>query len=122
MPRRACYIKSRSPPGETQPVHAWRSASVSPSCGRSLSSEQEQTMRKLMVGIAGVMFTLSPISAQEPTCRSRTGPDIPNTEVQPYPQRAIEYGLVDQQIRAVDIGKTNLDVGVVYRGKLAKPA
>lgn len=79
-------------------------------------------MRKLMVGVAGVVFALSAISAQEPTCRSCPGTYIPNTEVQAYAQRAIQYGLVDQQMRAVDIGKSNLDVGVVYRGKLAKPA
>jgi mannose-6-phosphate isomerase-like protein (cupin superfamily) len=34
----------------------------------------------------------------------------------------MDNNLVDQQIRAVDIGKINLDVGVVYRSKLAKPA
>jgi mannose-6-phosphate isomerase-like protein (cupin superfamily) len=75
-----------------------------------------------MMGFAGVMFALSAISAQEPTCRSCPGAYIPNAEVQAYAKRAIQYRLVDQQIRAVDIGKTNLDVGVVYRGKLAKPA
>jgi mannose-6-phosphate isomerase-like protein (cupin superfamily) len=69
-----------------------------------------------------MMFALSAISAQEPTCRSCPGTYIPNTEVQAYAKRAIQYKLVDQQIRAVDIGKSNLDVGVVYRGKLAKPA
>jgi mannose-6-phosphate isomerase-like protein (cupin superfamily) len=79
-------------------------------------------MRKLLVGVAVMMFTLSAISAQEPTCRSCPGTYIPNTEVQAYAKRAIQYRLVDQQIRAVDIGKTNLDVGVVYRGKLVKPA
>jgi len=34
--------------------------------------------------------------------------------------RAIENNLVDQQMRAVDIGRSNLDVGVVHRGKLEK--
>jgi mannose-6-phosphate isomerase-like protein (cupin superfamily) len=79
-------------------------------------------MRKLMVGVIGVMLALSAIFAQEPTCRNCPGTYIPNTEVQAYVKRAMQNGLVDQQIRAVDIGKINLDVGVVYRGKLAKPA
>ena len=79
-------------------------------------------MRKLMVGIAGVVVALSAIAAQEPTCKNCPGTYIPNSEVQAYAKRAIQYGLVDQQVRAVDIGKTNLDVGVVYRGRLAKPA
>ncbi len=28
----------------------------------------------------------------------------------------------DQQVRALDVGKTNVDIAVVYRGKLAAPA
>jgi len=75
-----------------------------------------------MVGIVGVVMALAAIAAQEPTCKNCPGTYIPNSEVQAYAKRAIQYGLVDQQIRAVDIGKINLDVGVVYRGRLAKPA
>lgn len=79
-------------------------------------------MRQLLAGIIGVMVTLAPLSAQQPTCKMCPGTYIPNGEVQAYVKRAMQYGLVDQQIRAVDIGKINLDVGVVYRGKLDKPA
>lgn len=84
-------------------------------------------MRKLMAGIIGFMFVIAfmfmiaPVSAQEPTCKMCPGTYIPNGELQAYVKRAMEFGLVDQQIRAVNIGKTNLDVGVVYRGKLDKP-
>jgi mannose-6-phosphate isomerase-like protein (cupin superfamily) len=78
-------------------------------------------MRKLMAGVLGVMFTLSMLSAQEPTCKNCPGTYISVNEVQAYVKRAMDNNLVDQQIRAVDIGKINLDVGVVYRGKLAKP-
>ena len=79
-------------------------------------------MRQLVAGIIGVMVTLAPLSAQQPTCKMCPGTFIPNSEIQAYVKRAMQYGLVDQQIRAVDIGKINLDVGVVYRGKLDKPA
>ena len=79
-------------------------------------------MRQLIAGIIGVMVTLAPLSAQQPTCKMCPGTYIPNSEVMAYVKRAMQYGLVDQQIRAVDIGKINLDVGVVYRGKLDKPA
>jgi mannose-6-phosphate isomerase-like protein (cupin superfamily) len=79
-------------------------------------------MRQLVAGIIGVIVTLAPLSAQQPTCKMCPGTYIPNSEVQAYVKRAMQYGLVDQQIRAVDIGKINLDVGVVYRGKLDKPA
>jgi mannose-6-phosphate isomerase-like protein (cupin superfamily) len=79
-------------------------------------------MRQLIAGLIGVMVTLAPLSAQQPTCKMCPGTYIPNSEIQAYVKRAMQYGLVDQQIRAVDIGKINLDVGVVYRGKLDKPA
>src|SRR5712692_10933839 len=78
-------------------------------------------MRKVMVGVASALMGISVLSAQEPTCKSCPGTYIPNSEIQAYVKRAIANNLVDQQVRAVDIGKTNLDVGVVYRGKLAKP-
>ena len=79
-------------------------------------------MRKVMAGIVGSMLMMAPVSAQEPTCKMCPGTYIPNGELQAYVKRAMEFGLGDQQIRAVDIGKINLDVGVVYRGKLDKPA
>jgi mannose-6-phosphate isomerase-like protein (cupin superfamily) len=80
-------------------------------------------MKRLMMLAAVVVFcAVSPASAQQPTCKGCPGTYIPNEEVQAYVKRAMENRLTDQQIRAVDIGKTNLDVGVVYRGKLDKPA
>jgi len=79
-------------------------------------------MRTLIAGMIGVMVTLSPLSAQQPTCKMCPGTYIPNGELQAYIKRAMQYGLVDQQVRQVDAGKTNLAVGVVYRGKLDKPA
>ena len=69
-----------------------------------------------------VLLSLAVLSAQEPTCKNCPGTYIGNEEVQAYIKRAIENKLTDQQIRAVDIGKINLDVGVVYRGRLDKPA
>ena len=79
-------------------------------------------MRQPIAGMIGIMVALAPLSAQQPTCKMCPGTYIPNSEVMAYVKRAMQYGLVDQQIRAVDIGKINLDVGVVYRGKLDKPA
>jgi mannose-6-phosphate isomerase-like protein (cupin superfamily) len=79
-------------------------------------------MRKAMIGVAAVLLAVPILSAQEPTCKNCPGYYIPNDEVQAYVKRAIANKLVDQQVRAVDIGKSNLDVGVVYRGKLEKAA
>ncbi len=50
------------------------------------------------------------------------GTYIPNEEVQAYIDRAKQFNIIDQQVRAVDVGKSNLAVGLVYRGKLDKPA
>ncbi|HWW83870.1 MAG TPA: hypothetical protein VNZ26_09735, partial [Vicinamibacterales bacterium] len=59
--------------------------------------------------------------AQEPTCVRCPGTYVPVSEIQAYVDRAVTYNLVDQQIRQVDAGKTNLAVGVVRRGKLERP-
>jgi len=59
-------------------------------------------MRKLMAGVLGLMFTLSMLSAQEPTCKNCPGTYISVNEVQAYVKRAMDNNLVDQQIRAVE--------------------
>ena len=56
-----------------------------------------------------------------PTCNMCPGTYIPNTEIQAYVKRAIANQLTDQQIRQVDIGKANVGVAVVYRGKINNP-
>lgn len=68
-----------------------------------------------------VLFLISTVSAQDiqPTCKNCPATYIPNSELQVYVKRAIAKHLTDQQIRAVDAGRTNIDVGVVYRSKLA---
>lgn len=69
------------------------------------------------------LFTLSAVSAQEyqPTCKMCPGTYIPKSEIDAYVKRAIDHNLTDQQIRQVDIGKSHLGVGVVYRGRLTNP-
>jgi mannose-6-phosphate isomerase-like protein (cupin superfamily) len=65
------------------------------------------------------------LSAQEqeydPTCDSCPATYIPSEEVQAYVTRAIANQFTDQQIRQVDAGKTNLGIGVVYRGQRDDP-
>ncbi len=55
--------------------------------------------------------------APNPTCRGCSATYIANEEIQQYFARATA-AVADQQVRAVDAGKTNIDVGVVYRGKI----
>ena len=79
-------------------------------------------MRRVLSGLtAGLLALPVFVAAQEPTCRMCPGTYVPVSEIQAYVDRAVAYNLVDQQIRQVDIGKTNLAVGVVHRGKLERP-
>ena len=83
-------------------------------------------MRTIVVaGLAGVMCSLGALMAQvdlQPTCANCPATYIANAEVQAYAQKAIAERLTDQQMRDVNIGKSHVGVGVVYRGKLSAPA
>jgi len=76
-------------------------------------------IRRTLLGAAIALFALS---AQQPTCNKCSASYIGNDEIQAYLKRAQDNGLTDQQTRAVSIGKANIGIGVVYRGKLAAPA
>jgi mannose-6-phosphate isomerase-like protein (cupin superfamily) len=80
----------------------------------------------LKATLAALMLLLasSVLTAQDarPTCNKCSATYIPNQEIQAYQKRAIAEKLIDQQIRAVDVGKSNVDIGLVYRGKLTSPA
>ena len=79
----------------------------------------------LSVAGLGILVTVVVLSAQEreytPTCKMCPGTYIPNAEIQAYVKRAIANQLTDQQIRQVDIGKANVGVAVVYRGRINNP-
>jgi len=80
-------------------------------------------MVKVVLGVVAAMFVLPALSAQEtqPTCKMCPATYVSNEELQQYVKRAMATGAVDQQVRAIDIGKSNVDVAVVHRGKLDKP-
>jgi mannose-6-phosphate isomerase-like protein (cupin superfamily) len=81
-------------------------------------------MSKAMLAALMLLLASSVLSAQDvqPTCKNCPGTYIPSEEIQAYVKRAVASGVIDQQVRAVDIGKSNVDIGLVYRGKLAAPA
>ena len=81
-----------------------------------------QIVSTFSLAVLGPTFLTISIAAQEPTCKMCPGTYIPNEEVQAYIDRAKQFNIIDQQVRAVDVGKSNLAVGLVYRGKLDKPA
>jgi mannose-6-phosphate isomerase-like protein (cupin superfamily) len=53
--------------------------------------------------------------APKPTCNKCAATYITSDEIQQYFKR-VTTAVADQQVRAVDVGKSNVDIGVVYRG------
>jgi mannose-6-phosphate isomerase-like protein (cupin superfamily) len=58
----------------------------------------------------------------QPTCHMCPGTYIPLSELDAYTKKAIAEKLIDQQVRDINIGKANIGIGMVYRGKLEKPS
>ena len=87
-------------------------------------------MKKLLIGLAAALVTAVVLLAQvkinptdpQPTCNMCPGTYIPLSELDAYTKKAIAENLVDQQVRDINIGKANVGIGMVYRGKLAAPA
>ena len=74
-------------------------------------------MLHTMMGIAALIL---PLLGQEtkPSCTRCSASYIGREELQAYLERApsrVVNSVSDQQVRAVDVGKSHADVGVVYR-------
>ena len=70
--------------------------------------------------ITGAVATVV-LCAQQPTCHNCPATYIDRGELETYAKRAIDNGLTDQQVRSVDLGKSQLGLGIVYRGRLDQP-
>ncbi|HLH00680.1 MAG TPA: hypothetical protein VKX49_30520 [Bryobacteraceae bacterium] len=70
---------------------------------------------------AGLGLTLA-AQNPKPTCNECPATYIDNSELQAYAKRAMENHLTDQQVRSVNVGKSQVGIGIVYRGKLDQPA
>lgn len=82
-------------------------------------------MRNGLITLAAVAAAAGALLAQGeigPTCRNCPGTYISNDEVQRYVKRALANNTTDQQVRAVDVGKSNVGIGVVHRKRLTGPA
>jgi mannose-6-phosphate isomerase-like protein (cupin superfamily) len=81
--------------------------------------KQRISLKILMLSAVIAAF---PVLAQQvephPTCNRCSATYIPKSELDAYNQRAIEHKLVDQQVRSIDVGKVQLGIGSIYRGKL----
>ena len=78
-------------------------------------------MRKALLGLLIAAFALAAQDTR-PTCNHCSATYVATDELQAYLKRAIANGLIDQQVRSVDIGKSQVGIGMVYRGKLLEPA
>ena len=82
-------------------------------------------MRTAPVGMVAIVLAVVAGLAQEkdyaPTCRMCPGTYVAKSEIDAYVKRAIANQLVDQQVRQVDIGKANVAIAVVHRGKISNP-
>lgn len=58
----------------------------------------------------------------QPTCAMCPGTYIAAAELEAYTKKAVAEKLTDQQVRDVELGKAHVGIGMVYRGKLDKPA
>jgi mannose-6-phosphate isomerase-like protein (cupin superfamily) len=78
----------------------------------------------LKVVVLSAAIAVFPLLAQEvepkPTCNHCSAVYVPKSELDAYNQRAIEHKLVDQQVRSVDVGKVQVGIGSIYRGKLGQ--
>src|SRR3989441_6287500 len=87
-------------------------------------------MRHTLFGCVAATFVVAAFVAQgkvnptdpQPTCHMCPGTHIPLSELEAYTKKAIAEKLTDQQVRDVEIGKAHVGIGMVYRGKLDKPA
>ena len=85
---------------------------------------------KLIISFIAILGMCSVALAQpkvnptdpQPTCYMCPGTYIPAAELDAYTKKAIAEKHIDQQVRDINIGKANVGIGMVYRGKLDQPA
>ncbi len=69
-----------------------------------------------------ILFTavLTPVFAQQPapTCVKCPGTYISKSELDAYTAKAVQFGITDQQVRSVDVGKSQVGIGMVMRPHL----
>ena len=79
-------------------------------------------MRRMLSVVAVMLFVSTPVATQEPSCTMGPATYISNEELQEYVKRAAAGRIVDQQVRALDVGKINAGIGLVHRTRLDKAA
>ncbi|HEY6346092.1 MAG TPA: hypothetical protein VIY49_31775 [Bryobacteraceae bacterium] len=78
----------------------------------------QRTLITLGAGLGALVLMAQQGGQPQPTCRQCSATYVPVSELNAYTEKAIKYNLVDQQVRSVDIGKSQVGIGMVTRGKL----
>jgi mannose-6-phosphate isomerase-like protein (cupin superfamily) len=90
-----------------------------------MRSRTETEMKVLNKLISATILVISALCAQDvkPSCDHCAATYIGNDELQAFlkraPSRIVANDVSDQQVRALDIGKINVDIGIVYRRALS---
>ncbi len=86
-----------------------------------MAEEVIMQISKLTIAAAAIVFALC-AQDTKPSCNHCSATYIPNDELQAFlkraPSRIVANDVSDQQVRALDVGKINVDIGVVYRRTL----
>ena len=78
--------------------------------------QNRNSLKILLGGSLAVVALLA--QSPQPTCRHCQATYIPVSELNAYTAKAIKYDITDQQVRSVDVGKVQVGIGMVTRGKL----
>jgi mannose-6-phosphate isomerase-like protein (cupin superfamily) len=80
-------------------------------------------MVRMLASLAVSLFAIVPVGAQDPqpTCQKCPGTYIANEEIEAYLKKAMAESIIDQQVRSVDVGKSNVAIGLVHRSRLTTP-
>jgi len=82
-------------------------------------------MRRATLSVLAVpvAFVLGRFSAQEiqPSCEGCSATYVSDEEIGRYAAVGRAEAITDQQVRSIDIGKTNVQIAVAYRGRLDAP-
>src|SRR5579863_2498712 len=79
-------------------------------------------MKRIITRVMAVVFVLC-AQDTKPSCNHCSATYISTDELQAYlkraPSRIVANDVSDQQVRALDIGRINVDIGIVYRRALS---
>src|SRR5580704_8068604 len=73
---------------------------------------------RLSIAATFVLVLAAQDNRPTPSCNNCSATYIASDEIQAWLKRAparLANAVADQQVRAVDVGKSNVDIGIVYR-------